>query len=323
MPSIYLAAGHGRSTDGTWDSGCVDGHYTEAALVEAIVLKACPILSQHGVDVHTDVPGNGLNMTYTVRDANNAGVDAYVSVHVDYNRAPTGTMPLIWPGSSGGARLANCINASVMLRMAMGTRGVVGRDDLYELSATDMPACAFETGSIRADIGKLVQADAYGRALAYGILDYFGISYSGTAPAPSPVPAPPAAGGSSILLERGDEGDAVAQMQRDLRAMGYEDEQGNEIVIDGDFGLASEYAVKRLQSCHGLEVDGIYGPLSDAALMAEIKEVQQALKDNGYNLEVDGAVGPVTDAAIRDYQTKRGLVVDGIVGLATRGALGL
>lgn len=318
MPSIYLAIGHGVSTDGSWDPGCVDGNYNEAALMNPIAGAAVVMLRAHGVTVHTDYPDNDVNMTYSVRKANNIGVDAYVSLHCDYNKAPSGTLPIIWPGSAEGDRLANSINASVMAQMGIGTRGVSQRSDLYEVSGTNMPACIFETGSIRADISKLTQADAYGRALAYGILDYFGIAYNGDTPAPRPTPEP---GGSGVHLERGDEGEQVAQLQRDLRAMAYEDEAGNELVIDGEFGPATEYAVRRLQSYHGIDVDGVYGPLSDAKLMSEIRKIQQALQDRGYDVVVDGAVGPITDRAIKAYQADNGLVVDGIVGHTTFMAL--
>ena len=189
-----------------------------------------------------------------------------------------------------------------------------------------MPAVIFETGSIRADITILRDKPTeYGNALACGLMDYLGVAYDGTTippETPAPVPETTETAGD-ILLEYGDENIAVGQMQRDLRAMAYEDQNGNELVIDDDFGPATEYAVKRLQSFHGLEVDGIYGPLSDAALMREIRQVQEALVVKGYDLHVDGAVGQRTDLAIRDFQAKNGLVVDGIVGNATRAALGI
>lgn len=167
----YLAVGHGISSDGGWDSGCVDGPYTEAGLTLPIVKVAASYLRQWGLTITTDADqNNNKNMLATVAEANAVGADFYVSVHCDYNAAPSGTLPIIYPGSADGAHLANAINASVMSRMGMGTRGVMERDD-YEVSGTDMKACIFETGSIRQDIGKLLDADKYGFALAQGIFD--------------------------------------------------------------------------------------------------------------------------------------------------------
>ena len=325
----FIAQGHGRSTDGTWDSGCTYGNYTEEKLMRPIVRSFVDTLRSHGLTVDSDIDtGNDRNCTYTIRDANVAGASIYISNHCDYELAPSGTYPIVYPGSSEGIRLAQCLDNAVRARIAIGTRGILQRDDM-EVANTNMPACIFETGSIKADLAILRdQASAYGQAEAYGVLDYFGISYDATAPsAPSvsTVDTPVATTGTEkdICLEYGDESIVVGQLQKDLRAMAYEDENGNAIAVDDDFGPATLYAVKRLQSCHGLEVDGIYGPLSDAALMSEIREVQQALVNAGYSIEVDGAVGTQTDNTIRDFQFRHGLEVDGIVGTATRKALGI
>jgi hypothetical protein len=48
-----------------------------------------------------------------------------------------------------------------------------------------------------------------------------------------------------------------------------------------------------------------------------VKELQTLLNKKGYNLVVDGAFGNASNAAVRDYQSKNGLTVDGIVGNAT------
>ncbi|WKY46018.1 N-acetylmuramoyl-L-alanine amidase [Eubacteriaceae bacterium ES2] len=171
---LFFAIGHGKQTDGTWDCGCVDGNYNEADLMFAIGNYAVPKLREMGITVVTDWDtGNDRNITYCVRDANAAGVDAYVSIHCDYNLAPSGTLPLAYTGSAEGVRLANCINSAVLPAMGMITRGVIQRTEDYELNGPDAPSCIFETGSIRQDIRKLLDAKQFGEAIARGIYDWF------------------------------------------------------------------------------------------------------------------------------------------------------
>jgi peptidoglycan hydrolase-like protein with peptidoglycan-binding domain len=49
----------------------------------------------------------------------------------------------------------------------------------------------------------------------------------------------------------------------------------------------------------------------------DVKLVQTALNNNGYNLVADGIYGKKTQAAVKDYQSKNGLSADGIVGPKT------
>ena len=53
----------------------------------------------------------------------------------------------------------------------------------------------------------------------------------------------------------------------------------------------------------------------------DVKELQKILNQNGYKLTEDGIFGTNTQNAVRDYQTKNGLDVDGIVGTNTWGSL--
>lgn len=55
----------------------------------------------------------------------------------------------------------------------------------------------------------------------------------------------------------------------------------------------------------------------------DVRQLQQALKNRGLTVSVDGSFGPKTAEAVKTFQSRRGLKADGIVGPATRAALGL
>ncbi len=56
---------------------------------------------------------------------------------------------------------------------------------------------------------------------------------------------------------------------------------------------------------------------------ADINLVQEALNRHGWANGRDGIFGPFTETLVKKFQDKQGLVVDGVVGPATRRALGL
>ena len=143
-------------------------------------------------------------------------------------------------------------------------------------------------------------------------------------------------GSSDVVLIRGAGYDRVAgsvrvrAVQRHLRAAGVDPGR-----VDGRYGPATEAAVRRFQSAHGLAVDGIVGPRTGPALRApvalargagsglsgglrRVRALQRRLRtlkvDPG---PVDGRYGPRTEAAVRRFQHAHGLAVDGIVGSHT------
>jgi peptidoglycan hydrolase-like protein with peptidoglycan-binding domain len=89
-------------------------------------------------------------------------------------------------------------------------------------------------------------------------------SGAGASPAPSGgggAAAPVSATVSgSPPLERGANGTAVRNLQSALNA------QGNRLVVDGDFGAATDAAVRAFQRSRGLTVDGVVGPRTAASL---------------------------------------------------------
>lgn len=174
---ISVQCGHGVSTDGSWDSGCVYGKYTEAGLMLKITKAAVKYLRASGITVISDADnGNNKNMIADVRWANNVGASLYVSIHCDYSKAPSGVMPLYV--SSSGKKLAASLNKAVKSEMGIRSRGIQKRTDLWELNGTDMTACILETGAIKKDLAILRdKPDAYGKAIAKGICSYMGVTF--------------------------------------------------------------------------------------------------------------------------------------------------
>lgn len=139
---------------------------------------------------------------------------------------------------------------------------------------------------------------------------------------------------------RGDQGPAVRQVRRVLRARG--------LVIAGDeeqasFDTETERAVRAFQQERGLRVDGVVGPetfraldeaswsLGDRVLSYHVSHpmvgddvlrLQERLLELGFAPgRPDGDFGPRTESALRHFQREYGLPSDGTCGLSTFRAL--
>lgn len=149
---------------------------------------------------------------------------------------------------------------------------------------------------------------------------------------------------NATSLKVGSTGDEVRKMQNRLKELGYL--KGS---ADGDFGAATESAVKSFQAQNGLAVDGKAGTATLNKLYsanakkapanvtntpkptatpftsfkhgdtgAEIKRMQTRLKELGYlNGKADGDFGDATEAAVRYFQQRNNLTVDGKAGQKT------
>lgn len=95
---------------------------------------------------------------------------------------------------------------------------------------------------------------------------YFDYDQSGVS-VPTDAPAT-----STRILRNGDEGEDVKAMQTNLIRLGYDCGRWG---ADGDFGDATEMALKKFQRDHGLEDDGECGPLSRAAMDKAIADLEK------------------------------------------------
>jgi peptidoglycan hydrolase-like protein with peptidoglycan-binding domain len=128
----------------------------------------------------------------------------------------------------------------------------------------------------------------------------------------------------------------VLALQRRLAALGFSPGP-----IDGRYGPLTKTAVMQFQSVHGLEVDGIAGPRTLAALAsarpllypglgynpggsALVRALQRRLAALGFSPgPPDGRYGPLTEAAVVRFQVASSLLVDGVAGPQTLGRLRL
>ena len=85
-------------------------------------------------------------------------------------------------------------------------------------------------------------------------------------------------------IRRGNHGELVKQLQTKLNAIGYD---LGICGIDGDFGTATEKAVKQFQKDHGLTVDGVVGPKTWAALDGAEKQ-PEPVKEILYTVTISG-----------------------------------
>ncbi|MBQ8653369.1 MAG: peptidoglycan-binding protein, partial [Clostridia bacterium] len=138
-------------------------------------------------------------------------------------------------------------------------------------------------------------------------------------------------------LEVGSSGSKVRTLQNRLIELGWLAGQA-----DGEFGGATEYALKAFQAREGLWNDGVAGPdtleelysnkaaktstvqssvgvtLKSGMEGASVRALQKRLKSLGYyDGSVDGSYGAETIAAVKTFQAHNGLSDDGRAGTST------
>jgi len=116
------------------------------------------------------------------------------------------------------------------------------------------------------------------------------------------------------ILGRGMAGEPVKRLQEKLG-----------VTVDGQYGPATEKAVRDFQAKEKIAVDGVAGPdtfthmglpelvyLQVGSIGETVKKLQTEL-----GITADGRYGPATANAVKEFQTKNGLTADGIAGPTT------
>lgn len=156
-------------------------------------------------------------------------------------------------------------------------------------------------------------------------------------PRPTATPSPTPAGS----LKLGSKGQEVRNVQQKLKQLGFYKGE-----VDGDFGEATEKAVKAFQKQYGLTVDGKVGANTLAKLAAakatakpdatatpsysentylkvgssgnQVKQMQERLISLGYLIgKADSKFGQATEAGVLAFQRRNTSYADGIAGPET------
>ena len=154
---------------------------------------------------------------------------------------------LDWYRKNEPARIVSEPKTNDVVIYTFGHTGIVERADAVSLTAIEGNTSLTSDdngGAVMRRTRPLYQADAFIRPVSY-----------------------PAGGEKGIelpMLRKGSGGDTVRALQYLLLGWGYDLGRWG---ADGDFGADTEKAVKKYQWQHGLEDDGIVGPLTWTSLL--------------------------------------------------------
>ena len=129
----------------------------------------------------------------------------------------------------------------------------------------------------------------------------------GTIPTPSPDPEP-APSTKRPTIRKGSRNQYVTECQKMLDRLGY---NLGICGIDGDFGTATRAAVMSFQSDHGLQVDGIVGPDTWAALDAAVGQIDGKPVEKTYSVVIAGLDKTQAEALAGNYPGAR--IIEGSV----------
>jgi hypothetical protein len=249
-------------------AGCDENLHNNLYLDELeVYLTACGIEFRRGArrTARSNEDGTAM-MKQAVRESDAWGADVHYVSHTNaFNGTVRGYRPMIFPGSSGGKKLADLMIAE---RKKIYSQPIIltERSDLYELRVPN--AVSYYEEHVFHDNAEDARwfhdnMRAVAESAARGLCAYFGLAFVD----PYAKPVEPVASGVTVtlpVLSKGDLGDQVKALQALLIGYGYNLGSWG---ADGDFGAATDKAVQQYQKKMGLVVDGIVGKATWSALL--------------------------------------------------------
>ncbi len=285
---LALVAAHNLSTPkGCW--AMFDPNETrEWVLNDRIADRLEKLLSEYdGIEVLRIDDTNGIadmSLSDITSRANRWGADFYLSIH--HNGGILG-------GDGGGIVAIAYTNpqpesllwqkelydAAIKHTSLVGNRATpLARMNLHEVRETLMPAVLMECGFMDSstDVPIILSEEfAFGMAEAFCEVivrrsgarkksesEDGGNTQSGEVSTPTPTVTL-----TLPVLKLQSRGNEVKTLQRLLVSLGYRDDRGETLVVDGSFGPATLEAFLRFQGSRGLAADGSCGPQSWNALL--------------------------------------------------------
>jgi hypothetical protein len=263
---IVISSGHGKYIRGASGSP-VPPQLDEVDEARRVVDKVAGFWRDSGVEVavfHDNTSHDQNTNLNTIVNYHNSHLqphDLDVSVHFNaYDGSAHGVECLYVTQQSLAKKVSDAIAA-----VGFTNRGPKKRTDLFFLNNTHEPAILVEvcfcdhtgdSNTYRAkfsDVCKAIAEAISGQSVTVPPPD------GGRPPIEPPVPPSEV---SKPVLGKGDEGPFVEDLQDDLNR----ELEGSDLTVDGDFGALTEDAVMDYQRSRGLDVDGIVGEQTWAAL---------------------------------------------------------
>lgn len=264
---IALDAGHYLKTPGKRLPKTLDPNQTREwtlndRVADFIAQAAAEYEGMEILRVDDPTGAKSVSLAARCKAANNWGADLYLSVHhnagINLGKGG-GIVAYAYREGTTAAKYRDAIyNACIAAGGLKGNRSdPTQAKNFYVLTHTNAPAVLMEYGFMDSTAdAPVILTESYAKAMGYATAAAIA-AQAGLAQKPAQPVQPPKTYDLALpLVQRGDRGDTVAAVQKLLA-----------VDSDGIFGPATQAALLAFQRDRGLATDGLCGPATWAALL--------------------------------------------------------